>query len=242
MLTPRGRRITEAASKRLKAILEASELGAGFRIAMRDLEIRGAGNVLGAEQSGHIHAVGFELYAQLLNEAVAELRSEQAGDGAGPEPQAPRAQPRVSLPLSAYIQEGYIPHLRTRLGIYQRLTRVQERAEVGDLRDELRDRFGPLPGPVENLLYLVDLKLLAGEAGIESVTQSGSTITLTLLEPVGGARIALQKALGALARVGNQQVRYNLRGAGDEWQASLVKVLERLKEFREQLASAAVPG
>ena len=242
LLIPRGRRITEAAGKRLKAILEASELGAGFRIAMRDLEIRGAGNILGAEQSGQIHAVGFELYSQLLNEAVTEIKSEQQDGAAASKQDSPKVQVRVSLPLSAHIQEGYIPDLPTRLAVYQRLTRVQDRRQVEDIREELRDRFGALPSPLENLLYLVDLKLLASESAVESITQSGSTVTITLLEAVGGARLALEKALGPLARVGNQQVRVNLRGAGDQWQDSLVTILERLKAFREQMAAVAAAG
>ena len=242
LLIPRGRRITEAAGKRLKAILEASELGAGFRIAMRDLEIRGAGNILGAEQSGQIHAVGFELYSQLLNEAVTEIKSEQQDGAAASKQDSPKVQVRVSLPLSAHIQEGYIPDLPTRLAVYQRLTRVQDRRQVEDIREELRDRFGTIPSPVENLLYLVDLKLLAGESAVESITQSGSNVTITLLEAVGGARLALEKALGPLTRVGNQQVRINLRGADDRWQDSLATILERLKAFREQMAAVAAAG
>ena len=162
MLVPRGRRITETATRRLKVILEATELGAGFRIAMRDLEIRGAGNLLGAEQSGYIHAVGFDLYSQLLNDAVADIRSSGApGSVPVPENHQERAQARVDLELAAHIPESYVSHLPTRLGVYQRLSRVRVRNELDDTRDELRDRFGPLPEEVENLLYLVDLKLLA---------------------------------------------------------------------------------
>ena len=235
LVVPRGRRITEAADKRLKAILEASELGAGFRIAMRDLEIRGAGNVLGAEQSGHIHAVGFELYTQLLSEAVAEIRADGAQPGALES--QPKHQVRVNLPVSAYIPEGYISHLPTRLAVYQRLTRVRDRQEVPEVREELRDRFGPLPQVAANLLYLVDLKLLAGEAGVESVTQSGSHVTLALSEPVGGARVPLEKTLGPGARVGNQQVHVSVGWTGDGWNGSLVRVLEQVASFRERLPS-----
>ena len=250
LLIPRRSRITEAAGKRLKAILEATELGSGFRVAMRDLEIRGAGNVLGSEQSGHIHAVGFELYAQLLNEAVAEIRADpaspehrQRGDTTtNAEEGATGTQARVSLSLSAHIPESYISHLPTRLAIYQRLTKLRERQEVGDIREELRDRFGPLPKVVDNLLHLVDLKLLAGEAGVESITQSGSTITLTLLEAAGGARLALEKALGPLVRVGNQQLHVSVRRAGERWMESLVEVLERLLAFREQVKAVVALG
>ena len=239
LLTPRRSRITETATKRLKAILEASELGAGFRIATRDLEIRGAGNVLGAEQSGHIHAVGFELYTQLLNEAVAEVK---AGMGYTNGAEQAKAQVRVNLQLSAQIPDSYVPHLPTRLAIYQRMTKLRERKEVGDIEEELRDRFGSLPQTVNNLLYLVDLKLLAGDAGVESVTQSGSTITLGLFEAVGGAAVPLERALGPNVRVGNQQVHLSIRRSEDGWRGSLVSVLERLLAFKEQLPSEAVAG
>ena len=247
LLVPRGKRITEAAEKRLKVILEASELGAGFRIAMRDLEIRGAGNILGAEQSGYIHAVGFELYAQLLNEAVAEIKADSAGairavgEGQGVEAETAASQARVSLPVSAHIPESYVSHLPTRLAIYQRLTRVRSRQDVDDMREELRDRFGPVPDVVDSLLYLVALKLLAAEAGLESITQSGSTVTLTLVEPVGGARLALEKALGPLAMVGNHQVHVKVAREGDRRKGELAQVLERLLAFREQLQLQVTP-
>ena len=235
LLIPQRRRITEAAGRRLKAILEATELGAGFRIAMRDLEIRGTGNVLGPEQSGHIHAVGFELYTQLLNEAVAEAKE---GDGsAAGSWQSTEAKARVSLPLSAHIPESYISHLPTRLAIYQRLTKVRGRPEVQDIREELHDRFGQVPQVVENLLYAVDLKYLAGEAGIESITQSGSTVTLTLLDAAGGAKLALEKALGPGVKVGNQQVHVTIRRSDDRWKQTVVRVVEGLLAFRERWAS-----
>ena len=239
LLVPRGRRITEAATKRLKVILEATELGAGFRIAMRDLEIRGAGNILGAEQSGYIHAVGFELYSQLLNEAVTEIRSGDAdgtGSAAVPERDEEPGPVRVNLDLAAYIPESYISHLPTRLAAYQRLTRVRARNETEDTREEFRDRFGPVPEAVENLLYLVDLKVLAAGASVESITQTGATATMVLQEQVGGARLALERALGPLCRVGNQQIHVRFpRRDPEEWKPILVTVLERLTAFREQL-------
>ena len=239
LLIPRGRRITEAAGKRLKAILEASELGAGFRVAMRDLEIRGTGNILGPEQSGHVHAVGFELYSQLLNEAVAEIK----GDKDHIRPVDGRARDiRVNLPLSARIPESYISHLPTRLSIYQRLTRVQGRDEVEDIGQELRDRFGPLPQDVTNLLYLVDLKLLARDSGVGSIAMRGSNITLTLLEAAGGARLLLERALGSQAKVGNQQIHLRVRGNSDLWRGELIGALEHLLAFKDQLESAALPG
>ena len=239
LLIPRGRRITEAAGRRLKAILEASELGAGFRIAMRDLEIRGAGNVLGAEQSGHIHAVGFELYAQLLNEAVAEIRS---GEGAEAGTGTERIQARVNLSLPAHIPESYITHLPTRLAIYQRLTKIATRQELDDLREEMRDRFGQMPEELDNLIFLVDLKLLAGDGGVESVVQKGSNVTLSLTESVGGAGLALEKALGPGIRVGNRQIHFKTLDGRATWKHNLLETMERLVKFREHLETAALQG
>ena len=234
LLIPRGRRITEAAEQRVQAILEASELGSGFRIAMRDLEIRGAGNLLGAAQSGHIHQVGLDLYSQLLQEAVRELAEEQ-----GEEPPAsnPVAElPRMDLPLQARIPETYIDHLPTRLAIYQRLARLSQQQDVPVLRDELRDRFGPPPQEVENLLLMAELRSQAANVGIESVGHNGEAIVLTLRSPVGGARAPLQQALGPSANVGNRQVHLPWRHLGENWLSRFKLMLDRIGVFQERLA------
>jgi transcription-repair coupling factor (superfamily II helicase) len=239
LLVPRGRRITEAAQQRLEAILEASELGSGFRVAMRDLEIRGAGNLLGAAQSGQIHAVGLELYSQLLQEAVQEL-AEQQNPPSPPLQKGVRGDlPRIELPLPAQIPEEYIAHLPTRLAVYQRLARMRERKEVQELREELRDRFGPLPQEVENLLSLVELRALAGAVGVESIICSGDAIMLALRDQVGGARVPLQRALGPSVNVGNRQMQLPMRRLGEQWLARLTRVLERLQVFQESLRSMA---
>ena len=243
LLTPAGRRITETADQRLQAILEASDLGSGFRIAMRDLEIRGAGNVLGADQSGHIHEVGLELYTQLLREAIHEL---ERAPGEAAEPAADEL-PRVELPLNAAIPDHYIEHLPTRLSVYQRLARMTRRDEAGEIRDDLRDRFGPLPEEVENLLAVAGLRALAAAAGAESVIQHSEAIVITLRVAVGGARAPLQRALGPAVQVGNAQLHLPLRRLGGEWQPRLTRTLERLKAFHDGLlqqleTAAANPG
>ena len=242
LLVPRGRRITEAAEKRLQAILEASDLGSGFRIAMRDLEIRGAGNLLGAAQSGQIHAVGLDLYSQLLQEAVRELSEQEGREGEEVPAAGPAATdlPRVELPLPAHIPESYIAHLPTRLEVYQRLARIRERREVPELREELLDRFGPPPQAVENLLLLVDLRALAGAVGIQSIVYSDNTIVLTLRDPVGGARVPLQRALGPSVSVGNRQIQLSMRRLGDGWPSRLTRVVERLQAFQGRLSGLAV--
>ncbi|MSQ05991.1 MAG: transcription-repair coupling factor [Dehalococcoidia bacterium] len=239
LLVPRGRRITPAAEQRLQAILEASELGAGFRIAMRDLEIRGAGNLLGAAQSGNIYAVGLELYGQLLKQAVAEAGAEAGQASAnGSALFTGEVFPRVEVPLPAHLPESYIPHLPSRLAVYQRLAKVRQRSEVPELRAELRDRFGPLPEEVEHLLQVVDLRALAGTVGIESVVHSGEAITMMLRHPVGGARAAVQRALGPSVSVGNQQLHLPTRQLGDQWLTRLKRLIERLQVFQERLPGA----
>ena len=237
LLIPRGRRITEAAEQRVQAILETSDLGSGFRIAMRDLEIRGAGNLLGSAQSGHIQEVGLDLYSQLLQEAVKELNEERGEEAPVAKPTV--ELPRMELPLHARIPDSYISHLPTRLAIYQRLARIANRTAIPEIRDEIKDRFGPLPEEVENLLTISDLRALAGAVGIESVHNNGEAIVMTLRSPVGGARAPLQQALGPSANVGNQQIHLPLRRMGDEWLSRLTRVLERFLVFQERLSALA---
>ena len=234
LLVPRGRRITEAAEQRVQAILEASELGSGFRIAMRDMEIRGAGNLLGAAQSGHIHQVGLDLYSQLLQEAVRELAEEQGQDSPDSRPAAD-VLPKIDLPLQARIPESYIDHLPTRMAVYQRLARLTRRQEATVLRDELRDRFGPIPEEVENLLFVAELRIRAFTVGVESISHSSEAIALTLTLPAGGARAPLQQALGPSATVGNRQIHLPWRRLGDDWPSRLKMMLERLAAFQERI-------
>ena len=141
LLLPDNGEITEAASQRIHAILEATELGAGFRVAMRDLEIRGAGNLLGADQSGQIHAVGLNLYSQLLSQAVEELS--RNGNGSVQTEIVP--PPRIDLAIPASIPESYIAHLPARLAFYQRLSQITDRTRIAAVRSDMQDRFGRHP-------------------------------------------------------------------------------------------------
>ncbi len=152
--------LTDTAARRLKAIEHYSELGAGFQIAMRDLEIRGAGNILGAEQSGHIEAVGYEMYCQLLEQAVHRLRNEPA-DVYRPV--------NLDLGISATIPRNYIRADRQRMEVYKRLTACRTTAELEVLRQDVRDAFGPLPDAVETLLALAEIRVLAAPWGIRSL-------------------------------------------------------------------------
>ncbi len=234
LLIPPGRRLTEAAQRRLQTIAAATELGAGFRIAMRDLEIRGAGNILGAEQSGHIHAVGFDLYTRMLQEAVADLRAQ----GGMPE-QRHQVDPQVDLGLEANIPDWLVDHLPTRMGLYQRMARARSIGDVEDIIAEFRDRFGSrLPDEVYALLYTLRVSVLAREADVESVLRQANEVTMRLREPAGGARLALERALGRGVRVGHQQVHLPTQSDAP-WGQALLEVLEGLERFQRAAADLA---
>lgn len=155
-----GRVVTEKAARRLKAIEEYSELGAGFRIAMRDLEIRGAGNILGTEQSGNIAAVGYELYCQLLENSVRAQKKQ---------PLRYQTHVKVELPVSSFIPDRYIAEQKLKIEIYRRLSQTNSLQGLKDLEEELRDRFGPIPAPARRMLRLRELNLRALSWKIESI-------------------------------------------------------------------------
>ena len=250
LLLPSQNEITEAAGQRIHAILEANELGAGFRIAMRDLEIRGAGNLLGADQSGQIHAVGLNLYSDLLRDAVAELQR-QGGPGAGPqdagagavdEPAAP--PPRIDLPIPASIPDDYIAHLPARLAFYQQLAAVARRDRIAPIKAELQDRFGPLPPSVENLLAVTDLRCLGAAAGVEAMTGANDgIITVIFRQPVGDARPLLQNRMGPGIKVGRRDLEIRTAGDADYGIARLGRALRRviafITEMQEAITAAA---
>src|SRR5271170_4813064 len=144
--------ITPNATRRLKAIEEFTSLGAGFKIALRDLEIRGAGNILGTQQSGHIAAVGYELYCQLLENSVRQLKQQ---------PLRTPLEVNLDLPWAGYLPRDYVPGQKLRIEVYRRLTRVRKLDRLQEFREELRDRFGAIPEPAEWLLRLQELRILA---------------------------------------------------------------------------------
>jgi len=232
-MVPRGKQLTEAAEQRLNTILAATELGAGFQIAMRDLEIRGAGNILGAEQSGHISAIGFELYTRLLRQAVAEYRT-GAGDG-GPPPTPEFSTVRVDLGLDTRIPDSYVEDLAERLGLYRRLARLSDVEGVDALPDELRDRFGPVPKPALFLLQSIRARILAERCNVDSITANETRVVLSLKESTGGARAALQKELGRGVDVGHMQVRIEIDREDPEWVDEVLATLEQLGMFRDRM-------
>ncbi len=226
-----GKHLTPPAYKRLRTIFEATELGSGFGIAMKDLEIRGAGNLLGVKQSGHIAALGFDLYCQLLAEAVEELKAKQAGEvrervivGEAKE------LPGISLPLAAHIPEEYVSNLNTRLSLYHRLAEVERIEEVEDMAQEFQDRFGPLPRPVDNLLYMVKIKALAMRAKVSSISTQGRQIVIkpqTVNAPlkIRGAGGVMSKYLDGAVKIGATQIKLDTRLLGDRWTEVLEEIL-----------------
>jgi transcription-repair coupling factor (superfamily II helicase) len=185
LLVPPERVLTEVARKRLAAMKEFSELGAGFRIAALDLELRGAGNMLGRQQHGHIEAIGFDLYVQMLERAVAKLKGEEA---------APELRTTISLGLDVRIPPEYIPSENLRLRTYKRISSIGNDADKQDVHKELEDRFGPLPKAVENLLEFAMLKSMSERLRIAAVERQGNKVALrfhpeTTLEPAAVVKV-----------------------------------------------------
>jgi transcription-repair coupling factor (superfamily II helicase) len=235
LLYRRRERLSDVARKRLQAVFNASELGAGFQIALADLEIRGAGNILGAEQHGHMSAVGFDLYTRMLAEAVEEEKATLENRPA----RHARVSSVIDLPVDAYLPDDYVPEEPQKLELYRRLGRVASVSELDGVRRELLDRFGPLPAPVERLLEVARLRIAAESAGITSVSREDGQLVLRF-----GPDWSRVAALRALAPAGpgdrlpgvppggvhgaTNQIRVRLpRGSAESW-ATTQAVVERL--------------
>ncbi len=176
MLYPSEEALSADAGARLATLSDHTELGSGFAIAMRDLELRGAGDLLGDEQSGHVAAIGFELYVSLLDEAVEALRA-QGGDGAAAE-----ARVRLDVEVDAYLPADYIPFEAAKIDVHRRLAGARGAGELRAIRDELRDRFGPVPDPVANLLALARARIELGAAGARTAEVRGGRLSIVPLE------------------------------------------------------------
>ncbi len=228
---PENHKLTEAAEKRLKVLLSLDTLGAGFALASHDLDIRGSGNLLGEEQSGHIREVGFELYQSLLEEAIASLKE---GGEAELEDQW---SPQISLGTSALIPESYIVDLPIRLGLYRRLANLEAREEIDGFAAELQDRFGPLPGEVRHLLEIVEIKGLCRRANIANVDAGPKGAQVGFRDNV----FANPEALLKLRDEAPEEVRINpdqkLVYAGD-WQDAEVR-LKGVRDFVSHLVELA---
>ena len=223
--------LTPDSSRRLEAIQEESDLGSGMRIAMRDLEIRGAGELLGARQHGHIASIGFDLYVRLLAQAVDELRDQggfapiAADIGALLDPLRPTVQ--LDLPLAAGLPSDYVPADRLRLQLYRRVASLNTMGEIDEMARELQDRFGPLPSEVEGLLFQVKVKVLASRAGVASIGRDNDQLVVRSEAVERLPRQRLQYQLGATARVGSKALWIDIDNA-NAWKDHLLHSLDIL--------------
>jgi transcription-repair coupling factor (superfamily II helicase) len=230
---PPHHKLSDEARQRLETISEETQLGAGFSIAMRDLEIRGAGDLLGKRQSGHIAAVGFHLYTQLLAQAVQKLRAKRG---------KPDAQPPITisltidLPIAAYIPREYIEDTTLRIQLYRRLSDLHSLQEVDAIRAELQDRFGDVPPAVDGLLYQLRVKILATYARATAIVHEQGKIGIKL--PYLGTidRYQLQTDLGEGARVSRTAIWLDRDERDSTWLTALLETLERLQVIPEEIA------
>ncbi len=232
--------LSDEARRRLEAIMEVSgELGGGFRLAMRDLEIRGAGDLLGSRQHGHIAAVGFDLYTRLLAQAITELKAD--GDPAA-QTIRPSAKlgtltpaPTIELPLDALLPENYVPEESLRLRLYRRMSQLDNLSAVDGIAHELEDRFGPPPQSVQNLLYLLRVKIMAQRAGVHTIQREGESLILRTDRIPRAAQQTLQRRLEPVGRVASNQVRIPMR---NDWQPLLLETLGTLAQVADEMAQA----
>jgi transcription-repair coupling factor (superfamily II helicase) len=217
----RASRLTPEGRQRLETIREASGLGDGYIIAMRDLEIRGAGDILGTRQSGHISDVGFHLYTRLLARAVDELKAKREDK---PPPPEPLTNIRIDLPIPVRLPEDYLPDTWLRLRMYRRLAELDSMSEIDEMEKELGDRFGPLPRVAQNLMYQLRLKALARDAGVGVITLENGRLALR-----SGSgeldREALRRLLNGRASVSRYGV-WLPKEPG--WREELVRVLKAM--------------
>jgi transcription-repair coupling factor (superfamily II helicase) len=204
LLYRRRERMSEEARKRLQAIFNASELGAGFQIALADLEIRGAGNILGGEQSGHMAAVGFDLYSRLLAEAVEERKARREDRPVRIE----RPQAVVDLPLEAHLPDSYVAEVSQKLELYRRLARARTPGDLAAFRQEVIDRFGPMPTPVVRLIEVAELRLTAEAAGVASMSREEGQLVVRFGEGMSRATAMRLLAGGGLPGVRPSEVTF----------------------------------
>ena len=238
LLIPRRQSISETAEKRLKAMLSATELGSGFKIAMKDLEIRGAGNILGSEQSGHIHTVGYDLYTRLLSAAVEDLRKEQSNEGNSQDISYKQSQQiSVDLGIPASIPKEYIEDLTIRLNFYQSLTHIRNKEQINDFEKELKDRFGNFPIEVENLIFVLKLKIETGLTGAQSITKNGKQILIQFPYGLSNMKSILNRTIGESWEIGNQQIRCQIDDLGENWETQLLESMTKLVSLQQDLTN-----
>jgi transcription-repair coupling factor (superfamily II helicase) len=227
LLYPSHAALSEEASKRLATLSDYTELGSGFKIAMRDLEIRGAGNLLGEEQSGHVAAVGFELYMGMLDEAVRLLAGDAADETAEPV--------RMDLPVDAYVPGDYVPYEAAKIEVHRRVAGAREVAQLIMLREELEDRFGPVPEQLDNLIRLQDARIKLGRAGARTVDFKGGRMAVAPIElDSRGAKALRERVPELVYESGRSTVRVRLPDEPSERFRAVVTAAEAILEMATQ--------
>jgi transcription-repair coupling factor (superfamily II helicase) len=229
---PDRRELSEDARHRLSTIADYTELGSGYRIAMRDLELRGAGSLLGDEQSGHVAAIGFELYCELLADAVSEL---QGATGPRPRPV------RVDAQVDAYVPPDYVSLEAVKIDLHRRLALAGDISEVRELQAEVADRFGPMPPAVENLFGIQEARLLAAELGADVVTFRGGKLTISPIV-LGSPEVRELKNRfpRALYTVASREVSCRMDPAADGGKAhmrNVLQILDAILDMRRTVAA-----
>ena len=225
LLYPGEESITSEASTRLATLADHTELGSGFKIAMRDLDIRGAGNLLGDEQSGHVAAVGFELYCQLIDEAVAEMsaRDDSAEREQEPEPV------RLDVGVDAYLPASYVPFEAAKIDMHRRIAGARRPGELRQISDELVDRFGQMPDEVKNLIDLQKARVSLGAAGATSVQFRGGKLSVSGVELDSEGAAALGKEVeGVLYEWRTQEISIRVPGDADDRLAAVRSLADGL--------------
>ncbi|MDQ7826815.1 MAG: transcription-repair coupling factor [Candidatus Eremiobacteraeota bacterium] len=224
LLYPAHRKLGDMARKRMETLKDFSDLGAGFHIAMRDLELRGAGNILGTEQHGFVRAVGFDLYCRLLDDAVKELKGEK--------PRKEEGGPSIELPLSAYLPGDYVPDDRQKITLYRRMSALTTAEEAASIEEELRDRFGPLPPEARNMLALLVVKSLLISMRIPKISHEGCDVFMLMpfFEGFSAEALRALRATGTAMELRNN--RLTLVGLLDkeEWTAKLIRFLAAFRK------------
>jgi transcription-repair coupling factor (superfamily II helicase) len=237
MLYPSAEALTEDAAARLSTLADHTELGSGFKIAMRDLDIRGAGDLLGEEQSGHVAAVGFELYCQMIDEAVGAAR--EAGEG-GEEAAEPV---RLDVPVDAYLSAAFIPFEAAKIDVHRRIAAAREPGELRAIRDEISDRFGPPPPQAENLLALQRARIELGLAGARSVEFRGGRLSVTGIELDSEAAGVLgEKLEGALYEWREKTVGMRVPDEPEARLAAVLAMAEAIRDVKHAAVAAPSPS
>ena len=224
LLVPGLAALTSDARKRLEALQEVTELGSGMKLALHDLEIRGAGALLGDAQSGHVAAVGYDMYLQILEEAVQEMKGEEV---------IPEVEPEMDLPLPALIPSDYMDDIHQRLVFYRRLASARTDQDLEEIREELRDRYGPLPPSLENLFLLMDLKTLLKKARARRLSWEREKIVITFdaQAPVDPQRLVTAVARGKGLREFTPDQRLKLRPVSRDWPGKIAETKKVLLEI-----------